>query len=329
MLRCDIKNKNRFPKDSTPAIVETGINNHIKKNKTQNYIKDENFKKNEIVKRFQKLYSELTDKQLIRITIAECMEQQQYYNKLYINEFLGCFYALVTIIMSIMNEEYRNKMGDNLICTILLVFISIFSIFLWINIVIGELISLEYDKIRGLNSAEETIFSSGRHWSIVINLFIFFLHPNILSRDYYHSEYYVQINQTLTRNFNSIFTIIVILRFFFVLRFLLYSSKFMQPSSDQLYKSYYFNTNFSFCLKALFKKISFITFTICFLIFGCSSAYMVMILEKDCQPSFANYFNCLYYMCITMVTIGYGDYVAKTDEGRFISMIIFRYFYIL
>ncbi len=36
---------------------------------------------------------------------------------------------------------------------------------------------------------------------------------------------------------------------------------------------------------------------------------------------FSNYANCIWYMIITMSTLGYGDYYARTVPGRLVSML--------
>lgn len=36
---------------------------------------------------------------------------------------------------------------------------------------------------------------------------------------------------------------------------------------------------------------------------------------------FSSYINCFWCMIITMSTVGYGDYYARTIPGRFVSLI--------
>lgn len=44
-------------------------------------------------------------------------------------------------------------------------------------------------------------------------------------------------------------------------------------------------------------------------------------LTPDDAKDFSIYLNCFWCMIITMTTVGYGDYYARTIPGRFITVI--------
>jgi len=60
-----------------------------------------------------------------------------------------------------------------------------------------------------------------------------------------------------------------------------------------------------------------------FLFFLCVfffSSYIVYLIERHQNPQFASYFDCLYYMMVTVATVGYGDKVPITTPGRLVAM---------
>ena len=316
------ENKLFLPKDHQNHIEFNEISSkyHEKKKQILNKLKDSSYKKRSLVKRFHKIYSEFTSRNLTKVNNLDLIIQQQLFDKLYINEYLSCFYALFSIVISICYEEFKKVLGETDELLILPFFISIFSIFLWVNIIFGEIIFLEYDKHRGLISSDETLSTSKRYLKIIAILSLFFFHPNIFTANYKYTSYYEQIDLSITRNLNSCFTVIVMFRLYFVFRFLLFSTKYMQSSSDTLYKTFYFNSNFWFCTRAIFKEYSIRSFAFVLLILGTSFAYIVKIFESDYNIIFENEFNSIYYLWVSMITIGYGDYVVRTGEARFFSI---------
>ena len=54
-----------------------------------------------------------------------------------------------------------------------------------------------------------------------------------------------------------------------------------------------------------------------------SSAILIYYFEHENQPDeFSSIFVCMYWACITMTTVGYGDMAPKTGVGRFIGAIL-------
>jgi len=47
----------------------------------------------------------------------------------------------------------------------------------------------------------------------------------------------------------------------------------------------------------------------------------VRVFERDVQTAFESAWNSAYYILVTMTTVGYGDIVAKTNDGRSMAMV--------
>lgn len=84
-----------------------------------------------------------------------------------------------------------------------------------------------------------------------------------------------------------------------------------------------FTIRFSF--KAYMKNNPLVIDLIMFIfgLFICS--YDLRIVERyldvEGKDQFSNFLNDLWYIFITMTTVGYGDYTASTDLGRLVSII--------
>lgn len=53
-------------------------------------------------------------------------------------------------------------------------------------------------------------------------------------------------------------------------------------------------------------------------------SYVIRILEKD-NPlfEFINYYNSIWFVLVTLTSIGYGDYYPKTPLGKICNLLLF------
>jgi voltage-gated potassium channel len=62
------------------------------------------------------------------------------------------------------------------------------------------------------------------------------------------------------------------------------------------------------------------------LLFFCAvfffSSLVVYLIERHHNPLLATYFDCVYYMMVTIATVGYGDKVPVTTAGRIVAMVM-------
>jgi voltage-gated potassium channel len=53
-----------------------------------------------------------------------------------------------------------------------------------------------------------------------------------------------------------------------------------------------------------------------------TSSFVIYIIERPTNPQFTTYFDSLYYMMVTVATVGYGDKVPITTPGRLVAMLM-------
>eukprot|EP01006_Ploeotia_vitrea_P041233 TRINITY_DN66496_c3_g1_i1.p1 TRINITY_DN66496_c3_g1~~TRINITY_DN66496_c3_g1_i1.p1 ORF type:complete len:736 (-),score=340.81 TRINITY_DN66496_c3_g1_i1:57-2264(-) len=82
------------------------------------------------------------------------------------------------------------------------------------------------------------------------------------------------------------------------------------PEFDSLlaFKSYFYHKPWTFVSVCVFVNV------VCF-------AYCIYVVEREVQPETFKLGNTIYFTCVSMTTLGYGDMVPKTDWGRFVTLI--------
>lgn len=277
-------------------------------------------KSDEIIKKFHKLYGQLTGKYHEQETCNDLFIDDRHYEKFIVYEALNAFFSIFSIIFGVANYQfsYQNN-NDNF--KIYLYFCTFFSIFLWMNMIFYELSVLEFEKDKKQVSKDETLFTSGKYKYLLMTILCVFLHPNPITDGMTYTSYNTQVKKFATRKINAILTILLFTRIYFVLRYYLYSSIYMKPESTRVCKSYYFEASLEFSLKSLLKSKPLTLYIITSLVSIIFFSLSIQIFEREVQDAFNNYLTSVYYVLVTMATLGYGDYSAKTNEGRIIGMI--------
>ena len=293
--------------------------NAFEKEMKKNY---RNLGQSKISNKLKNIYKMLSGKQIVVQLNEDIHYENEYFEKFLIIEILNAYYSFFSIISSVSYYEFSYDQSDSsqnykiylYACTIL-------SICLWINIIFGEWIKLEYDKKFKLIANKENFYSSGRIKYIIIKLVLFFFHPSPMWTNFTYYSYNKILNITVETKINYIFCILILLRFYFIFRYFIYLSSYIYPDSNRICKKYFFEANIKYAIKSLIENKPILTYTISMISLVLVFSFSIRVFERDIQKEFAPYWNSIYYTLITMTTVGYGDYVAKTNEGRTIAMI--------
>lgn len=125
---------------------------------------------------------------------------------------------------------------------------------------------------------------------------------------------------------SEILYVLMLLRFFFILRAAINMSKFMDGHSKQICQKYRVKANMRFALRALVKASPFWMMVIFVLPTALLASVAIRVFERPYMDingqDFGDYRNCIWFTYVTMTTIGYGDYVTATELGRFVAIII-------
>ncbi len=272
-----------------------------------------------IIRKFHKMYSQITGKYHQIEKNVDLFIDDRYYEKFLIFEGLSAYYSIFSLVCGVSNYQFNYGLSQDKYLSYLY-FCTFFSILLWLNLIFYELTYLEYLIEKKLLSIGENLYTSGKYKDLILTILCVFLHPNPLTDNLTYVSYNSIIKNSSVRSVNAILTITLFTRMYFVMRFYLFSSNYMKPESSRICKSYYFETNLDFSLKALIKSKPLFLFVFISFSFIFFFSLSIQIFEREIQDPFNNYLTSVYYVLVTMATLGYGDLSAKTNEGRVIGM---------
>ena len=119
---------------------------------------------------------------------------------------------------------------------------------------------------------------------------------------------------------------LMFLRFFFVLRAAVNTSRFMDGHARLVTKPFRVRANMRFTLKAWGKAHSISLLLVLMLPTALLASLLIRVFERPymliSHQDFAYYPNTVYYTYVSMTTLAYGDFYAWTQPGRLCSILI-------
>lgn len=249
------------------------------------------------------------------------------HHKLFINSCFQAIISVVTIILAI--GDYHDTLdldpenerttylttAFSMIFTILLLMLIIFEY--WMR---SEVVGIYYSMPTWIyrQKLDNIIFLV---FCIIINIF----HPSpflVKSRiKFFIPPYKSHVEYQL----NNVFSVILMTRLYFIFQMVLYNSKFYKARIDRICRMNNLNLNAMFSFKALMidqPMMSYPLLLSMFLLFG---TFGMVVAESPIMKlngvNFSSYWNAAWCMTITILTVGYGDFYARTTFGRIITIL--------
>lgn len=117
--------------------------------------------------------------------------------------------------------------------------------------------------------------------------------------------------------------VLSLVRFVFAINYLDKIFEYNSNASYWIIKLLGNDINFSFFIRCLLAEKAVITVFIFFISIIFFFSFIIWIFEWDNPFSdFSDLWNCVWFVFITMTTVGYGDYLPITIYGRLLSFLI-------
>jgi hypothetical protein len=263
-------------------------------------------------------------------------------------EFIITFFSLLSIISSLMNYEinyeelttmtYSFDTYKDVLNISTLLFNSFATFVIMLNIYLRYKYQINFEAFTGTLTQEDNLMTSGYINNVLGECLLTLIHPNVLFvSDYYDykKRYNTPVIDSLTYSVNEILLAFMILRVFFIFKFIMTISYYKTSRAARTCRMYGESNSYLFALRCLFNKypIRFVSmmffsgmlfFTVAIRIFERTFDSSHRYNNFDAASngnSFVDVETSAWCVIITMLTVGYGDFFPKTVFGRIYAVV--------
>lgn len=182
-------------------------------------------------------------------------------------------------------------------------------------------LKLQLDKSDNQTNKIVTIYNDKNYLIyMVIELLALICSPHIfLDGLKLHAKEYWN-NRDIIYEVNYILVLFSFVRFYGLINFIISTTKYYNYRAFRIAKMMGMLMTFNFAIKCILSKNPFRTVIFIIVMFVFLFSYMLRIIEGP-DSEFNTYGNCLWFALITMTTVGYGDYVPKSNLGRILTFL--------
>lgn len=233
--------------------------------------------------------------------------------------FLHVGNSIVIYEITYSNED--GKMDEDI--TLQLYISTLSCLCLIVMLVIRYIIILKWLKSKKYIHKAETMFTTGIYKSMIVELIITTIGPQIFLKEMKYSEYVYTYDVTVVYPVNSLLCCFVWIKLYVIIRTLLLTNKFTTPRAQRVcvLNGCYADLTFSF--RSKFKESPNVILIATYLITCLILAYMLRIFERPLSSVSGQDFNyiwtAIWNVFVTMTTVGYGDVFPKSYGGRILG----------
>lgn len=179
---------------------------------------------------------------------------------------------------------------------------------------------LKWQKAKLIYSNEDDLGSTKKIRGVVLELLLNAIHPAYGLHKLSIQTYIKTLDVTINYNLPALISVFMLLRIYHLIRLFSSISKYRTSRGQRLCKIYGIYPSNWFALKCMMKVKPVSVITSMFVLGLFTSSYAIWILERPMYEyggkDFTKFGNAIWYIIVTMATVGYGDYYPATVFGR-------------
>ena len=282
-------------------------------------------KTSSLVRSFDNIVSNKTGLRLLHETSQQETNNRGYYVKFFTYEMINAFISLLSEIIIVLHFEWTfnyNGNDDIYPYNFILIVLNILSVLLWINIMLYAYDRYKLNLLNRKYPKSYRFYQTALFKKAIVEVVCTFIQPSPLySGMKYSIKPSFRSGISINRSINSVLSIFVLIRVYYIDRFLIFQSDYMTPDNNDVCRRHGFETNIKYSLIALLKTKPFHVYTIfvvtmLFVFQQGIKVFEIALSEHVEERPLNSFFHVLWYCLITIFTVGYGDYFARTDGGR-------------
>lgn len=186
---------------------------------------------------------------------------------------------------------------------------------------------LKLMKMRYKSSEEETIWSSNRRWSLMIEILIGFIHPNYFLHNKELRAYNSIVQLHTVSKMNDVLAVAGMIRVALICSFAISLTGIASNRAKRVALMHGYELKYTNIVKTLTKESPFLTIILGTLVSIITFSYAIRICERPLtdilnDQTFGYLSSSMYCVVITMMTVGYGDMYPRTLPGRILAFFL-------
>jgi hypothetical protein len=275
----------------------------------------------------KKITHSFANSELLNLPTVNMILVNERYNIVCLAATSNAILGLVNVFTSaiVYDIEYYDFWDENKglwlqvsVFNTLTTFLLIFSIF-W-----RKLSELDLQKSEHYYSELDTIISSKKIYSLILEILINLPHPLWFLHKYSVEMYNEVIEKYYTQSINSLLCVLVLPRLYHVFRLVLLKSKYNSARAHRVCKMNGVLADRFWVLKCLMNAYPFKVVILMMIVAIFSGGFCLRIFERPLTPpgaktGFFDLGNAMWCIIITMTTVGFGDLTPTSALGRIVG----------
>eukprot|EP00347_Sterkiella_histriomuscorum_P003133 403365464 len=248
------------------------------------------------------------------------------FSKKKVSEFVSCYFAILgvgcTIVASEINFFYNLDDKNKEHVQTMLIIANVSTLFLILSIVASNLLYIQWKKTKSKLAQLDNLINTGLWKQIILEVLLSLVmsYPSLYGSTYIETANDFSNGRIFITN-DLLLCFMIFCRVHFFVRGIIQLSFYTNPRAQRVCHIYGIDATNSFALKSIMIDYSWLITAVSAMISLFILAYSIRLFERQLQQNFYHITTSMWYVLITMTTVGYGDVYAMSHAGRAIAII--------